>query len=327
MTRNRAELCRWAILGWLVCCSVLACATPGTDRLLQEPGGFPEQLELKVPFVAQRTDECGPAALAMLLAWSGTPVDLDALVAEVMVPARSGSLRSGLIAGARRRARLAYTVRGMDELLRELVAGHPVLVLQNNGLSWFQVWHYAVVIGYDLTEAKLILHSGRNESRRIPLRTFERTWRRSDSWGLLVLPPDLLPVTAHLDRLLDAVLGLERAQHFAEAERAYEAVLTYWPQSGVAWFGLGNARYAKTDLIGAEQAFRAAVGVEPDLEAAWNNFAQVLAEMGRRGEALAAVRRGLLLNGPRHMTLKKTLREIEKSAAPAVRPHVGATLP
>ena len=82
-------------------------------------------------------------------------------------PDRRGSLQSGLIGGARRLGRLAYPIRGRDCLLREVVAGHPVIVLQNLSLRWWPQWHYAVVIGYDLPQQAVVLHTGVNASRRV----------------------------------------------------------------------------------------------------------------------------------------------------------------
>ena len=41
-----------------------------------------------VPIVVQRTDECGPAALATMLRSSGVPVEIDPLVEEVYLPGR-----------------------------------------------------------------------------------------------------------------------------------------------------------------------------------------------------------------------------------------------
>jgi hypothetical protein len=54
-----------------------------------------------------------------------------------------------MIGAARRHGRLAYLITGPDSMFEEVAAGHPVIVLQNLGLSWYPVWHYAVVVGYD----------------------------------------------------------------------------------------------------------------------------------------------------------------------------------
>ena len=97
------------------------------------------------------------------------------------------------MASARRSDRLAVPLHGLQPLLAELAAGHPVLVLQNLGLDWYPQWHYAVAIGYDLEAGTLTLHSGEQAAEVTPLATFAQTWQRAEQWGLLVLPPDSLP--------------------------------------------------------------------------------------------------------------------------------------
>ncbi len=65
-----------------------------------------------------------------------------------------------MIGAARRHGRVAYVISSPEELLVEVAAGNPVIVLQNLGLSWVPVWHYAVVIGYDGDADMVTLHSG-----------------------------------------------------------------------------------------------------------------------------------------------------------------------
>ena len=301
-------------VAWLACAALAACATPQTDRLLEAPGALPTHVELlDVPFYAQRTDECGPASLAMALGWSGVDVTPDALVREVYAPERRGSLQADIVSAARRHGRLAYPVRDLEALMTELAAGHPVLVLQNLGLRWPSAWHYAVAVGYDLDRATLELHSGRQARRRVELRLFERTWARGDRWALVVLPPTLLPASADPASFVEAVLGLERVGRNAEAEAAYRTALERWPDSAVLWLGLGNRRYAGGDLEAAERAFRAATEGRPESAPAWNNLAHVLLERGRRDEARGAALRAIALGGPLAARFRETLEAIERA--------------
>jgi len=68
---------------------------PQTSALLEGlPEGLPQQVELKaVPFFPQAEYQCGPAALATLLVSSGVSTTPEALVPQVYLPARKGSLR------------------------------------------------------------------------------------------------------------------------------------------------------------------------------------------------------------------------------------------
>ncbi len=275
---------RVACVGILCAVAALACATPEAGRLRAEAPLLGNARLARaagigdVPFVAQRTDECGPAALAMVLAWNGESSDVDPLVAQLMVPARKGTLQSGLLAAARRRGFLAYELRGFDALLAEIAAGHPVIVLQNLAFAWRPVWHYALAIGYELDLGTVTLHSGAHASREVSLEAFERTWARAQSWGLVVLPAGSLPASAREPEYVRAVIGLERAQRMLEAERAYAAAAARWPRSSLVRIGLGNARYAQGDLAGAERALLDALELDPASVAARQNLAQVRAE-------------------------------------------------
>ena len=295
----------------LLLLALVACATPQTESLLDNPTAVPRRAEVEgVPFFPQQEYYCGPAALATVLSWSGLPVTQDEGAAQVYTPGREGTLRSDMVAAARRNGRLAVPVDRLASLTAELAAGHPVVVFQNLGLDWFPVWHYAVAIGYDLDAGHLILRSGLEPRRVMPLRTFERTWARGDHWALVVLPPGKIPVSADEMTVLRAATGLEQAGRLREAAAAYAAIAERWPDSLEASIGLGNVAYGAGDLEAAEDAFRSAIRRHPDAAAAWNNLAHVLGEQGRRAEAVAAARRAVRLGGPNAPTYRTTLREV-----------------
>lgn len=177
-----------------------------------------------VPFFAQEELQCGPASLAMVLAWGGLAIRPDDLVSQVYTEQRRGSLQLSIVASARRHGRIAVRIESIRELAAELAAGNPVLVLQNLGLGWYPVWHYAVAIGYDTGRGEIVLHTGTRPARAVPMPVFERTWARSGFWGLVVTAPDRLPALDDEARLRAAVIGLERAGRQAEAEQANDAL-------------------------------------------------------------------------------------------------------
>jgi hypothetical protein len=298
------------LLGFLA-----GCATPAqVTELRQDPGSLPPKVELAdVPFFPQEDLWCGPAAIAMTLAWSGLPATQEQMAAQVYTPGREGTLQTDLIAGARRNGRLAVEVRDLRGLLTELAAGNPVLVFQNLGLSVAPVWHYAVAFGYTLEPASLILHSGLEERRVTPLGTFERTWARANHWALVVTAPDRLPATAALESVLAAALGIERAGRTAEAATAYETILAKWPSSFGGWMGLGNTRYALKDFVAAERAFRKASEADPKAPQAWNNLAYALVGQNRRTEAIAAAERAVALGGDAADPYRATLEELSQA--------------
>jgi len=285
-------------------------ATLQSGRL--PPAAFADPVELEaIAFFPQDAYQCGPAALATALDWAGIETTPAALVPEVYLPARRGSLQLELVAGARRRGAVPYVLRPrLEALLAEVAAGHPVVVLQNLAFSWYPKWHYAVVVGFDRARDELILRSGREPRHVVPFAVFERTWRRGGYWALVVMPPDRLPRTAEEIPYLQAVVELERLRRWHEAGAAYRAALTRWPESLAARLGLGNARYALGDLAGAERAYRAATEAHPDSGIAFNNLAQTLAAQGRFEEAEHAIARALALGGRHEATFEATFGEI-----------------
>jgi tetratricopeptide (TPR) repeat protein len=293
-----------ALLVLLSGCSTLA-PTPRPAE------GLPPQAYVATPFFPQQIHHCGPAALAGALGAAGVTTSPEALAPQVYLPGREGSLQLELVAAARAAGRIAYVLEpALEDALREVAAGRPVLVLQNLGLSWYPRWHYALLIGYDLEARSVTLHSGTEHDYLTALTTFERTWARAGRWALLVLPPGQLPATARELPYVGAAAALERTSP-AGAELAYRAALRRWPASLAALLGLGNARYAQGDLVGAEQAFAAAVVAHPASASAHNNHAHLLARLGRRAEALQAARRAVELGGDTLPVARRTLEEIQ----------------
>ena len=297
------------VLGLLI---FYGCATTATTQWHQASDSVPPRHKLSaVPFYPQKEYQCGPASLAMALSWSGLQISPDELTPQVYTPSLKGSLQPAMIAATRRQGRVAYPIHGAQVLLQEIAAGHPVIVLQNLGLSWIPVWHYAVVIGYDFDADEIILHSGITNQKRTALRTFENTWARGDHWGLLVLPPDRLPVTAKEKPWLSAVVGLEKARQWPAAVQGYRTAKHRWPQSFAAHIGLSNSYYALGDLSSAAAVLEETTAQFPQEGVAFNNLAQVLWEQGKKSEALAAARRAVALGGPHAAQFQKTLDEIQ----------------
>jgi tetratricopeptide (TPR) repeat protein len=270
---------------------------------LQEPalaqGLTPHAQVDSVPFFAQKEYECGPAALAMVLGAVGVAATPEDMVEQVYLPARKGSLQVEMLAATRQRGLLAYVLQpALHDLLQEVAAGHAVLVFQNLSLPVYPVWHYAVVIGYDLPSNTITLHSGETSRMEMSLYTFERTWARGQYWSMLALPPGQLPVTAEVQAYAQSVAALE-GQHAQAARSAYAAALLRWPGNAALLFGLGNSAYALQDLPGAAAAYQRAVAVQPDFADAWNNLAQIRLDLGDHAGARDAIAHAVALDGVR----------------------------
>ncbi|MGD9974040.1 MAG: PA2778 family cysteine peptidase [Desulfatirhabdiaceae bacterium] len=304
-----------AIWGALFLAMLLLNGCAGLCNRVQPFVNEPERVLIEsVPFHAQEKYQCGPAALSMILAWSGIDIAPHDLISQVYSPALEGSLQPAILASIRRQGRLAFSISGMEAFLTELAAGHPVLVLQNLSFFWAPLWHYAVVIGYDCSgEGEIILHSGNRQSERLPFRIFRNTWKRSDFWGVLALPPDRLPATATETSMMAAIAGLEQAGQWSAARTAYRTAIDRWPENFVAWIGLGNSCYSLSDFTEAELAFRQAIALQPENGAAFNNLAQALLKQGRKQEALAAAYRAIACGGVFLEQFQQTLIEVQEN--------------
>ncbi len=292
----------WALLagllgaGLLSGCALLA-EPPQTAALkLQPPPGLPLRLERsQVPFFPQTLHQCGPAALATVLADAGLAADPQKLADAVYLPAREGSLTWDMLGGARRQGAVATVLPGhLPALLLELQAGHAVVVLQNLGLSFAPRWHYAVLVGYDLDAGEVVLRSGTTARERLSLRTFEHTWARAGHWAMVALPPGRLAAQASEAQALQAAIGFERVAPAAQATQAYRAVLARWPDNRLAGIGLGNSLHASGEADAAAQAF-ADVATRHDSAVAWHNLARIRLGQGQwkaaQQAALRAVQR------------------------------------
>jgi len=290
--------------GVFVCASLLGgCASlffPQAASLRDaRPADLPASAELKdVPFFPQTEYQCGPAALATVLAHAKVKVTPEELVEQVYVPARKGSLQVEMLAAARRHGLVSYQLAPrFEDLLREIAAGTPVIVLQNLGVWPFDIWHYAVAVGYDLEESDVMLRSGEKQRQVLPTGVHELVWKKSDYWAMVAVPPDRIPATAEESRWLASIAALERANARA-ARIAYATFLKRWPENVNASVGLANTYHAAGELKEAEKVLRSALARQPDSVVVLNNLAQTLSDEGRNTEALALVERAVALGGP-----------------------------
>lgn len=251
------------------------------------------------PFFPQEEYQCGPAALATVLAHAGVDVTADELVPAVWLPERRGSLQPEMLATSRRYGRIPYVVApDFGAVLAEVTAGRPVLVLQNLGIGVLPQWHYAVVVGFSRDDGEVVLRSGEDRRRITPAGTFVRTWGRSDNWAMIALPPGELPADDDVARYLRAVAAMEATGHIEEAATAYRAALDRWPDSSLAHLGLGNALWALGRADQSAGQYRRALALAPEDLTILNNLASVLATLGDCGEAEALITRARNLAPP-----------------------------
>jgi tetratricopeptide (TPR) repeat protein len=295
-----------------------ACVTPPQSAALRQqapPELLAPVLLTQVPFFPQDAFQCGPAALATVLAASGVSIAPAQLAPLVYVPERKGSFQVELLAAARSEGRLAYRLAPtLRALFSEVSAGNPVLVLQNLGLAWYPRWHFAVVKGFDLGTRTVVLNSGIYENYEQSFATFERTWARAGYWGMLTLVPGTLPATAEPAAYFNALSALEETQPDTALESAYQRGLQAWPSDRNLRMAYGNALYRRGDSAGALEQFQHVKAVDATYAPAWNNLAQIFFEEGDMQQARVHARAAVALGGPFLATSRATLMMV--NAAP-----------
>lgn len=263
---------------------VLSACAVGPERQALREAGLPVEL-VQVPFFPQDEYQCGPAALATVLAHSGVEVTPQQLVSRVYIPDRQGSLQAEMLAATRNQGRVPYLLPGnLAPILAQLRVGRPVLLLQNLGLDRWPVWHYAVLVGFDPAAEKFLLRSGitrRKEHRAVP---FLASWDRGGRWAMVAVLPGEPPAGAEVLGWLRAVAPFESTGNLDLAAEGYQAAVARWPEEAIAWTALGNVRYLQRDLAAAEAAYLHALELSPGFRTACNNLAETLEEFAAAGE-------------------------------------------
>jgi tetratricopeptide (TPR) repeat protein len=278
---SRARRSAFPLCAALAACLLGACSfNPPLDLAAVLPGQPSLRLQ-SVPFYPQLDYQCGPAALAGVLAAAGVATDPVALAPQVYLPGRQGSLQLELLAATRRAGRIPYLVEGEPgALLAQLRGGRPALVFQNLRTRSFPVWHYAVLVGVDPGANEVYLNSGGEQGLALAAPSFLRTWDWAGRWAFVALRPGELPVQAQPAPYIEAVAAFERVAGSAAAAPSWRAALRRWPLEPAPYLALGNLAYAAGNLPVAIDYYRRGLGHRPRDPALGNNLASVLGELG-----------------------------------------------
>ncbi len=306
---------------WLTACALVFAFTLSTacshllhikgNKQLQAYTLLPESHTIpNVPFFPQKNHQCGSAALATLLNTRGITITTQKLQPKVYIPKKKGAVASEIVAYARQQGLLVYPLQpSMSDLLTEVSANNPVMVLQNLGYAWFRRWHFSVVIGYDLTQQTITLRTGEYLNYTLSLKLFEKTWARANNWAVVMTWPHQLPKTAQASHFLKASHALEQVGEIKAAQAAYQAAIERWPNHNLAYFGAGNTAYALQQYQQSSEFFANYIKQAPQSAAVWNNFAYSLQKTKCYREAVLAIQCALRLS-PKSPELMDSYTEI-----------------
>lgn len=292
---------------------LVACASMPLDLHDARLIGLAQTHEIKnIPFYPQVEDQCGPSSLATMLGVQGIDVSPEELRGKLYIPGKEGAVTTEMIARARRFGMLVYPLEpDFIDVLTEVHAGNPVLVMQNLGFNWLPVWHFSVVMAYDLERRKLSLRSGVEYIHEVDFSLFQKTWRRADSWAVVITSPDKLPQTATAEGVINSASELEQVGELKAALQSYQTILDKWPENSIAYFGAGNTAYALGQFQLAAGFFSDFLTIKPSSAIAWNNLAYSLAEHGCLEEAKSAINCALKID-PDSQNLLDSSQEINQ---------------
>jgi len=282
--------------------------------------------KIDVPFVAPRSKLCGSSSVEMVSSyWQATTsyvprLTLNELDERTLIPSKGGTLQIELIAAARANGLLVYPLEPtFDALFSELSSHHPVIVLVNRSYSWYPLWHYAPVTGYDAKAQTILMHFGDTPNETLPIGTFASLWERSGNWGVVLLPPTELPASATAQKFLQAAYDLEKIGMTKEATIAYKTAIRRWPDYIPTLFALANAYYNSHQINKAEEIYRYILSIDPAYPFAINNLANLLCHTGRSDEALKLLNQVITNDVEIKALINSTREEINSSCTPLIK--------
>lgn len=138
-----------------------------------------------VPFYSQEEYQCGPASLAGVMNFwkiSITPADI---AQDIFSKTARGTLNIDMVFYPATKGLSAEQYSGsINDLRQRIDAGYPLVVLVDYGFSVFQANHFMVVVGY--SSDSVIVNSGKEEGKHIPMDEFLKTWEKTKYWTLLI---------------------------------------------------------------------------------------------------------------------------------------------
>ncbi len=202
------------------------------------------------PYEKQTANNCGPAALSMMLhmfGWNGSQKDISDVIKPVNGDRNVNPEEMAFwVRNYAGWLRIEYRVGGdLETLKRLLAAAYPVIVESTTALNredsgWADddLWaaHYLLLTGYDDTAQTFTAQDTyRGPDKTIPYAQLESEWKPFNYVYLIVyLPEQEEAIKTILGSNWDADLNRQRALELAQAATAADA------SDSFAWFNVGS---------------------------------------------------------------------------------------
>lgn len=202
------------------------------------------------PYEKQTANNCGPAALSMMLhmfGWNGSQKDISDVIKPVNGDRNVNPEEMAFwVRNYAGWLRIEYRVGGdLETLKRLLAAAYPVIVESTTALNredsgWVDddLWaaHYLLLTGYDDAEQTFTAQDTyRGPDKTIPYAQLESEWKPFNYVYLIVyLPEQEEAIKTILGSNWDADLNRQRALELAQAATAADA------SDSFAWFNVGS---------------------------------------------------------------------------------------
>lgn len=269
------------------------CATSWTHRVdLPSASASRGAVYLKnVPAVAQKSYQCGPAALESVGRYWGESTGAD-VIGKTLYSSGTGGVFNFSLAQYMKAAGFWTEIHeDLDEegLKLWIKRGVPPVAMLDAGVLWARAYHFVVLKGFDDGAEVFYANVGTAETQAVGYGEFGRRWKKADRWCLMVCPPEKVDWELDEAQSVEIALIFEKKGSLGEAERRLEAALVKNPESYAAKFNLGNIYEKSGRREAAEAVYRELSVKNPKRSEASNNLASIYYEEGRFEDALRVI--------------------------------------
>lgn len=140
-----------------------------------------------VPFIKQKDNFCGPAAMASLMQYYGQHISQEEVAENVYTPKLEGALISDMENYAREQGYAVEVSEGNIDRITSLIdEGTPVITLVDRGVWKVSVPHYYVIYGYNAGNETFLLHTGDECCEEMEFDKLDSEWERMNRLMLVI---------------------------------------------------------------------------------------------------------------------------------------------